>query len=254
MGDVLLPPFWNIIGALMPSAAIRRVLFENDDIHYTYHGAGSCLVFSCDGRLFMATAKHVLVNSKSDVNDIFIMGSDTSSRCLPFVAALNWKSMMGNSFAISDADDIIVFVAGDTSTFDSRIDFATINENNIEKDFENIEYCCIGCPNISNFVDYDNGKILSCKKYVIGKIQEQDECVVTLSTELTSDEDAYNGMSGGACFCYHSDSPSNIKFAGILIQGCPKHGILRFVKARIVTALAEERRLRILNGKLELVE
>lgn len=242
--------FNELIFRTMPVAAVRRVLFENDDDQYTYHGIGSCFIFALNGRLFMATAKHVMTANQSSAEYLFIMSSDNSLKCLPFTSMLNWNSGDVNNNDGSDANDAVVFIVGDTSNAKMQIDYARLHVRNIANRFELVNYICVGCPGDLNPIDYDVGKIMTYKSRLMGRFSKQDECVVTLILQPGGGIPPINGMSGGACFCYSDEKPFDIKFAGIIIQGNAVSRTIRFLKAEIITKLAAEEPIMIRGGEI----
>lgn len=221
----------------------RPVIYEHDDVDFSYWGKGSSFVIASSSFYYWVTAFHVIENTGGNINTLRIFPSDNSQISLPF----DEKYIVNRKIdGREDFDDIFILRLN-LHEFDESGDAPLvaydINSNwlDTEQLASGDELCVIGYPSESNFIDYDNRKICSTRSVLRaiykGKSTSENCHELIFSTSINLND--YDGLSGSPVFYIkqqrNSDSSTNLPIlAGMLIRGTVSSKVGHFISLRVI--------------------
>lgn len=211
----------------------RPLYFDNENEEFPYSCVGTCFIVKYRRKLWVLTAKHVLVNSEYQVSQAMVPYSLGGEHFIPIKGANSFDDIPN----YKEATDIIVFEIDEDRLDRTRLDPSTVYDLDDEPEtlppLHGYSIVVHGFPDELNEVSYEE-QTMYRQRLSIFASDPQRSCITgCVRVELLSDGDIANarGFSGGPVFLVSRQTNTNTpeRLLGVIVNGSAGSRVLHFL-------------------------
>lgn len=222
----------------------RPMYFDNEDEQFPYSCLGSCFIVRYRQRLWIATAKHVVVSAGYHVSQVMVPYSLAGEHFIAISAAHTFDDIQDNE----EATDVIVFEIAEALLDRAMLDASTVHDLDSQPatppPLAQYRIIVHGFPDELNEVDYQAQTLYRQQLSIFASDPQTSGLTGCVKIQLASDGNITNarGFSGGPVFLVPDTAGTDQapRLWGIVTNGSIESRIFNFLNIVVFKNLIDQ--------------